>query len=256
MRTKLIAGALTVAGVALATQGAACALGPATVGTSVTPGGAGAALKGAAGLPDGVPAEQVGSLVLNASAADLWRTWQHTRLAGTDCETPGRVALSGAELDLTSDGKFGNCAMITSETRYKYGIFEARIWAQAGPDGRIANWPGFWMFGERWPVDGEIDGFEGLGGYDSASFHYGADNSHLTKQDTALKPGWTVVDIVWKPHVLAIYYNGQKFVEWRSSVITSQPMVAAFDTTTGTGGYTTGQPSTLKVDYLRIWKAA
>ena len=207
-------------------------------------------------LPDGIPAAQTGSLVLNDSAAALWNSWDHTTLAGADCETPGTFALTPAGLGLTTDGTFGNCAKITSYAMYRYGIFEARIWSQAGPGGTIANWPAFWMVGQNWPVDGEIDGFEGLGGYDSATFHYGFGNSTLTKQSTALKPGWNVVDIVWKPHMLAVYYNGQKFVEWDSRVITSQPMVVTFDSTTGTGGYTTGQPSTLRIAYLRIWTAS
>jgi hypothetical protein len=33
-------------------------------------------------------------------------------------------------------------------------------------------------------------------------------------------------------------------------------MVVIFDNTTGTAGYTTGQPATLQVDYLRIWTTA
>jgi Glycosyl hydrolases family 16 len=217
---------------------------------------AAAAPAGTAVMPDGVPAAQVGSLVLDDSAADIWNTWDHTTLAGADCETPGTFALSSAGLDLTTNGTFGNCAKITSKTTYRYGIFEARIWAQAGPNGTIANWPAFWMVGQNWPVDGEIDGFEAMLGYDSASFHYGADNSYFTKQDTALQPGWNIVDIVWMPQMLAVYYNGQKFVEWDSPDITSEPMVVTFDSTTGTDGYTTGQPSTLTIDYLRIWTAA
>jgi hypothetical protein len=212
----------------------------------------------AAGVrPDGVPAAQVGSLVLDDSAAALWSTWNHTTSAGADCaDSPGTVTLSATELDLTTSGMVGNCAEATSVATYRYGIFEARIWTQAAPNGLIANWPAFWLVGHNWPVDGEIDGFEGLHGYDSASFHYGANNSYLTRRDSALKPGWNVVDIVWKPQMLAVYYNGQKFVEWDSPVITSQPMVVIFDNTTGNFGYTTGQPSTLRVAYLRIWTAA
>jgi hypothetical protein len=226
---------------------------------SAAPGSAGPAAAASAGhpvMPDGVPAAQVGSLVLNDSAADIWNTWDHTTLAGGDCETPGTFALSSAGLALTTDGTFGNCAKITSKTTYQYGIFEARIWAQAGPNGTIANWPAFWMDGQNWPVDGEIDAFEAMLGYDSASFHYGADNSYLTKQDTALTPGWNIVDVVWQPQMLAVYYNGQKFVEWDSQVVTSEPMVVTFDSTTGSDGYTTGLPSTLFIDYLRIWTAS
>ena len=206
--------------------------------------------------PDGIPAGQVGALVLDDSAADLWTTWHRATLAGTDCEAPGTIALRSAELDLTTDGTFGNCAEITSDGTYRFGIFEARIWVQAGPNGTIANWPAFWLVGRNWPVDGEIDAFEGLHGFDSASFHFGAGNSSLTKRDSALKPGWNTVDVVWKPQVLAVYDNGRKFVEWDSAVITSQPMRVIFDSTTGAGGYTTGQPSTLAVDYVRIWTAA
>jgi hypothetical protein len=164
--------------------------------------------------PDGVPASQVGSLVLDDSAAALWNTWNRTTSAGADCaDSPGTVTLSATELDLTTNGTVGNCAETTSMATYRYGIFEARIWAQAAPNGLIANWPAFWLVGHNWPVDGEIDGFEGLHGYDSASFHYGVSNSYLTERDSALTPGWNVVDIVWKPQMLAVYYNGRKFVE-------------------------------------------
>jgi len=208
-------------------------------------------------MPDGIPAAQVGPLELNDSATDLWNTWDHTSpLEGADCKTFGTVALSSAELALTTNGQFGNCARIISGATYTYGIFEARIWVQADADGVIANWPAFYLNGPHWPLGGEIDAFEGMGGYDAASFHYGADDSSLTKQDQSLKPGWNIVDVVWKPQMLAVYYNGHKFVEWDSPVITSQPMWITFDTTTGTYGDTTGQPSTMLVDYLRIWTAA
>lgn len=207
--------------------------------------------------PEGIPAAEVGSLVLNDSAADIWNTWDHTSPpAGADCATFGTVALSSAGLDLTTDGQFGNCAKITSTAAYGYGIFEARIWVQASSDGTIANWPAFYLAGPDWPVGGEIDGFEGMGGYDSASFHYGADDAMLTEQDRALQPGWNVVDVVWEPQTLVVYYNGQKFVTWDSPVITSQPMWITFDVTTGTDGDTTGQPSSMAVDYLRIWRNA
>lgn len=248
---KRAAAALAVVGVVVATSSVAFAATPppmqlpATLPSPLT-----------AVMPDGVPAAQVGSLLLNDSAADIWNTWDHTSLAGTDCTTPGTVALAAADLDLTTSGQFGDCAEITSNSTFGYGIYEVRIWVQAGPAGPIANWPAFWLSGQHWPVDGEIDAFEAMGGYDSASFHYGADNSSLTKQDSALKPGWNIVDVVWKPQLLAVYYNGQEFVAWDSPVITSQPMRILFDTTTGTAGYTTGQPSTMAVDYLRVWTIA
>jgi hypothetical protein len=207
-------------------------------------------------MPDGVPAAEVGSLVQSDSAADLWNTWAHNTLTGSDCDNPGTVTLTAAQLDLTTSGVMGNCAEITSNATYGYGIYEARIWVQAGPGGVIANWPAFWLVGADWPVDGEIDAFEGLGGYDSATFHYGADNSQLSQQDKALKPGWNIVDVVWKPQFLAVYYNGAEFVQWDSAVITSQPMRIIFDATTGQAGYTTGQPSTMDIDYLRSWRIA
>lgn len=206
-------------------------------------------------MPDGVPAAKVGSLELNDDASGIWNTFVHAALTGDDCTTKGAVALGSAVLDLTTSGQFGNCAEITSKASYTYGIYEARIWVQAGPDGTIANWPAFWLDGSHWPADGEIDAFEGLRGYDSASFHYGAHNSVLTNQDAALNPGWNIVDVVWEPEMLAVYYNGRQFVAWHSLVITSQPMRILFDSTAGTSGYTTGEPSTLMVGYLRIWTA-
>jgi Glycosyl hydrolases family 16 len=266
VHTTRIATALAVAGLVLVALGGAFAvvLSPAPLAKPASrpssppasPSSSPPAPQPRSASPDGVPATQVGKLVLNDPAAALWKTWDHTSLGGADCETPGTFALTAGVLGLTTSGAFGNCAKITSPAAYRYGIFEARIWAQAGPGGFVANWPAFWMVGQHWPVDGEIDAFEGLGGYDSATFHYGASNWQLTKRDAALKPGWTVVDVVWKPHLLAVYYNGRKFVEWDSPVITSQPMLVTFDSTTGQGGYTTGQPSTLRIDYLRIWTAA
>lgn len=266
---KRAAAALAVVGVVVATSSVAFAATPPSVQSSTAPRPARPSAAPpptqlpaplpaplTALVPDGVPAAQVGSLRLNDSAADIWNTWDHTSLAGTDCTTPGTVRLAAADLDLTTSGQFGDCAEITSNSTFRYGIYEARIWVQAGSAGPIANWPAFWLSGQHWPVDGEIDAFEAMGGYDSASFHYGADNSSLTKQDSALKPGWNIVDVVWKPQLLAVYYNGREFVAWDSPVITSQPMRIMFDTTTGTAGYTTGQPSTMAVDYLRVWTIA
>jgi hypothetical protein len=203
--------------------------------------------------PDGIPAAQVGALQENDSAADLMSAWDDTTLIGTDCTKPGTVALDGSVVDLTTNGTTGNCAKLTSTSRYPFGVFEARFWVQAGPDGKIANWPAFWLTGASWPVDGEIDAFEGLGGEDAATFHYGTTNLTHTKADNALKPGWVTVGVVWEPGMLAIYYNGQKFVEWDGSEITSSPLSVAFDMTTGSYGDTTGQPSTMKVSYLRYW---
>jgi hypothetical protein len=228
--------------------------------SSLAPSGRGPGASAAhqtAPVPDGVPAAEVGALTHNDSAADIWSTWDYTSpLEGADCDTFGTVALSTAGLDLATDGQFGNCARIQSPAAYGYGIFEARIWVQAGPNGTIANWPAFYLNGPDWPVGGEIDAFEAMFGYDGASFHYGVDDSTISQQDEALKAGWNVVDVVWKPDSLAVYYNGQQFVAWESPVITSQPMWITFDTTTGSDGYTTGQPSTMYVDYLRIWALA
>lgn len=91
----------------------------------------------------------------------------------------------------------------------------------------------------------------GLGGEQCVHFRYstGAPGSC----QPGVGPGWHTFDGVWGPGYISAYIDGVQVMCWISSSVTSVPMEVLFDMTTGTSGYTTGQPSTMWVSYVRIW---
>lgn len=94
---------------------------------------------------------------------------------------PSEVSVSGGYLNLsavatqsTANGKTYNyqSGLIHSPGySYTYGYYEARIYLPPASSGVIANWPAWWMDGQAWPADGEIDTMEGLSGGASSTFH-------------------------------------------------------------------------------------
>src|SRR5438552_8242529 len=119
--------------------------------------------------PLGIPGSW--AVTLNANGAALMR-WPRT-LEGASNDTPGVVKQDvNGDLVLRTSGRNGNFAGIQSPLEYRHGAFECRL-HPASRDGKIANWPAFWLLGDNWPTGGELDAFEGSGGVDQASYWYG-----------------------------------------------------------------------------------
>src|SRR5215469_14099458 len=55
--------------------------------------------------------------------------------------------------------------------QFTYGYAEAQLTLPTNGT-VIAQWPAWWLDGQKWPMDGEIDIMEGLSGYASWHYHY------------------------------------------------------------------------------------
>jgi beta-glucanase (GH16 family) len=110
----------------------------------------------------------------------------------------------------TNSGKF----------QFTYGYAEARIYVPAAGT-QIANWPAWWMDGQNWPTDGEIDVLEGLAGTAQWHFHNpsGAPGGDAGPGYT----GWHVFAMLWQPGSVTYYYDGVQ-VGRLTSGITASPM--------------------------------
>ncbi len=216
----------------------------------------------------GVPTAHVGVLKVNDNARDLY-DWGPS-VYGANCATDpaGQVGIYHArngteDLSLTTTGAYNNCAKVQSPRQLGYGIYQARIRVQGGPNGTISQWPAFYGSGPDWPQGGEIDAFEAMGGTDYASFDPGLPAGHLYGGAITSKPRWHTVDVVWGPGSLRIYTDGKLSRKWTSSYLviksgSTQAMWWTFDNaawqgSSGDYGYNSGHRSTMLVQYFRYW---
>ena len=120
-----------------------------------------------------------------SQSAKLWDTTFTGHLAPQDavgCYVPSALNESGGILSITASTSSSNgcggyqSGIIYSQSTYQlsYGYVEARIYVPDNGAGGLQNWPAFWMTGQDWPIDGEIDVLEGLGGPACGHFHYGS----------------------------------------------------------------------------------
>jgi len=131
-----------------------------------------------------------------------------------------------------------------------YGYFEATIYLPPAPDGSVANWPAWWMDGQSWPQDGEIDIVEGLGGQACFHFHFaakGAPGGCVGKYS-----GWHTFGVDWEPSAITWYYDGAQVGQVTSN-ITSSPMYLILNNSQGTYGGATVVPSDMQVSDVRVW---
>ena len=65
------------------------------------------------------------------------------------------------------------------EQDFRYGVYEARMRLPVDPaTGKFRGWPAFWLNGQHWPQDREIDVMEALDGHLAAHLHFGDDGRH------------------------------------------------------------------------------
>jgi hypothetical protein len=225
----------------------------------LVPGVAGAAAK-AAPVPDGPPASEVGRYLETVYGKRMYQTWDDNpdgQCGDRYPTTEGTVKLVEHGIDLITNGHFNNCAQeMTDGNTWGYGIYETKIRVQGVPHtSLIANWPAFYNVGPDWPVGGELDAMEAMGGYDGMSYHYGDDNSTVNPNtEPDMKPGWNTVDVVYKPHYIAVYYNGKRAWLVPRSVVTDRPAAWHFQSYSGDLGDSTGKPSVLEIRYFRVWR--
>jgi beta-glucanase (GH16 family) len=216
-------------------------------------------------MPAGVPLAQVGSLRTYLDGDGIAAAWKPLRY--NTCNGMGAIRWSDGQLHLSTDGTANNGAAVISPGPYTSGIFEAKINFAAAADGKIADWPAFWLSSGAsgklaWPYGGELDAAEGLGGSLGITYHYNANGPDPTSPDAPTNtatyqvtttPGWHVVTVVWTAHRFDVYYQGTLVKTISGSFVQNSPMNVIFDMTAGQPGHQPGQPASMDVAYVRIW---
>jgi Glycosyl hydrolases family 16 len=207
-------------------------------------------------MPTGVPASRVGKLLLNDTGDDL-ASWPRQQRG-----TGGTMTHSNGVLDLSTSGADADGYSIISPNSYTSGIFEARVYFPSAANGKIADWPAFWLSSAwsgavSWPAGGEMDLAEGLGGDLCVTYHYGPNGTPESTMPFSVTsaPGWHVVTGVWSTGKWDIYYDG-RLVKTISRVVVNHPMNIIFTAYQGNHGNQPGARSTLDVSYLRVWRLA
>ncbi len=165
---------------------------------------------------------------------------------------------SNGVLDLSTSGRNGNGYSIISPNTYTSGIFEARICFPGASDGKIADWPAFWLSSLNWPDGGEMDLAEGMSGTLSATYHYGVNGTAESSGSFPVTsaPGWHVITGAWTTGRWDVYYDGKLVKTFSASYVKNDAANIILSAYTGKYGHLPGEPSTVKVSYLRIWSLA
>ena len=179
------------------------------------------------------------------------------------CYTRANVS-SGTELlmQITQrpcDGKPESGAWLQSPVKWRYGMFEARIYLPASGSGEIANWPAFWLEDPNdWPVNGEIDAMEVLNGWDCQSVHYGPAVHQMRTVKTSPncvldRPGWHTFAVTWSATLVQWYVDGH-LTGAVSSHVPHHWMQIVLDYTAWRGQINNLAPATMRVAWIRIFK--
>ncbi len=132
---------------------------------------------------------------------------------------------------------------------FTYGVVEAKVYLPADGN-QVADWPGIFTTGQVWPLDGEDDIMEGLGG--TACFHFHDPLGGPGACDRTIKPGWNTFASDWEPGKVTYYYDGVD-VGSIATGITSAPMYIALDNAVSDESTTIGS-SAMQVAYVRVWQ--
>lgn len=258
---RVAAGAAVVliagGGVALRVAAAAHDPQPSTALAGSTRPAATAAAAGSQLVPEGVPAPHVGKLLVNDTGDDLasWpRLWHGTG---------GTMTHSNGVLYLSTSGANRDGYSIVSPNTYASGIFEARIYFPGASDGMIADWPAFWLSSVSSeavsvPDGSEMDLAEGLSGDLCVLYHYSDDGTPAATVPLAVTsaPGWHIVTGMWSTRRWDVYYDGKLVKTISRSYVVNDPMNIVLSADMGQYGHRPGEPSTVKVGYLRVWSLA
>ncbi len=206
----------------------------------------------------------------NGSALDTtkWSTgWFGSGVTGPvnsyeqECYDPSQVSVADGDLNLAAIAKpqtvHGTTYPVTSgmvttmgKFTFTYGVVEARIYLP-GTNGQIDDWPAFWADGTgAWPMTGELDVMEGLGG--SAAYHFHSPAGGPGASVSGNFTGWHTYAADWQPGVVTYYYDGKQ-VGQITTGITSSPMYLILNEAVGGAGSPIVTPATMRVDYVRVW---
>ncbi len=160
---------------------------------------------------------------------------------GNCAPNPSQVFINGSGYaELGTNGQPGNCVSIESPHEYPTVdgyVYEADIYFSTWE-----NWSSYWMYGNDWPQDGEIDSVEANYNANYVTWHYGANNSTIgtgpwnnqVVQPTSanIAPGWHIVDIAFGGNRIQLFYDGHPYVTLPETLTakTDNPMWITFST--------------------------
>jgi Glycosyl hydrolases family 16 len=190
-----------------------------------------------------------------------------TSLPGGSTSTPGyatnvtvngqlnllRISTNGA---LASSNPYGGAK---KGFQFVYGYAEAQLTLPTNGT-VIAQWPAWWLDGQDWPEDGEIDIMEGLSGHAAWHYHYdsgGGTDGHPIGGNINTSPGTHIYGVNWYPGHLDFYYDGTLVASATNgslsggATISSSPMYLILDYDAGSGPL----PATMAVHYVRVFQS-
>ncbi len=142
----------------------------------------------------------------------------------------------------------GGLVQTSASFSQSYGYFEARI-NLAGHNGKIDNWPAFWLVGKNWPTDGELDVMEGLGG--DAAYHFHSPSGGPGSDVAGDFTGWHVFGALWEAGKVSFYYDN-KLVGAITSGITNAPQFLVLNMGVGAESIKSA-PSEMQVDWVHAY---
>ncbi|HTV42901.1 MAG TPA: glycoside hydrolase family 16 protein [Candidatus Sulfotelmatobacter sp.] len=178
--------------------------------------------------------------------------------------TPGyasNVVVNG-QLNLTRISTNGACISSNPDGgakpgfQFTYGYAEAQLTLPTNGT-VIAQWPAWWLDGQEWPEDGEIDIMEGLSGHAAWHYHYDDDGvAAAIGGNINTSPGTHIYGVNWYPGHLDYYYDGTLVASATNgslsggATISSSPMYLILLYASGSGSV----PATMVVHYVRVFQ--
>ncbi len=137
------------------------------------------------------------------------------------------------------------------------GFVEGRV-EFPGSGTTMDGWNGFWMSSQNWPATGEVDIFEGWGGWPSSNYHSGGPSHSSTNiaDNSGAVPGvwggaWHTFGVDREPGTNTVYWDG-RVIRSYPTYDNCAPMFLIVSVGDGTGAPTV-IGSKVNVDYIRAW---
>lgn len=200
------------------------------------------------------------------NSLDGWRTniwWDANGGMGEERTSPDHVSVSGGNLNLTAtkSGSSYTSGLVTTDDlhEFQYGYVEARMDLPSG----VGFFPAFWMLpGNHDDGLGEIDIMEWVGhepDWYHVNYHIDGDGDDAESDRVGfnLSEGYHTYAVNWQKDHITWYIDGKEF--HRSTNYTHTPMYVILNLAVGgdwagSPNSATQFPSTMKVDYVRVWE--
>lgn len=163
--------------------------------------------------------------------------------------------------------------LIWSNRMYKYGHFEIRFKSPAGS----GLWPAFWLYGGK--PNYEIDFFElkgernnqvhvdvhcpdGCSNYRSSFIDLSKGWGHWIKTDSYFQNDFNIISGTWDKDGILFYLNDIPVAAYKGNFDLAMNLTAGIGIAQPDGPFHPGEnrstvfPSTLLVDYIRVWSSA